>query len=120
MTDEEERKPEQEQTSGPVPVRDLMKPATPEPQAEGEPRWEEDERAFDLDGDEWLVRPSGAGSYGTGRLGTARLLALHFYRADAPDRPVREALVPKADFLTLRDVELGALFRKATPIDLDR
>ena len=118
MTEEEGR--EQEQASGPVPVRDLMNPATSELEAEGEPRWEEDERAFDLDGEEWLVRPSGAGSYGTGRLGAARLLALHFYRADAPDRPVREALVPQAQFLTLRDVELGALFRKATPIDLER
>lgn len=108
---------EREPGSGPISVRDLMRPATPEPEGEGEPRWEGDERAFDMDGKAWTVRTAGAGTYGTGGLGTARLLAVHFFREEAPETPVREALVPAGVFPTLRDEELRSLFESATPID---
>ncbi|MEJ2503594.1 MAG: hypothetical protein P8177_09845, partial [Gemmatimonadota bacterium] len=47
-------------TGGPVPVRDLMKRMTPEPEAEGEPRWEGEERRFEADGVTWTVRTAGA------------------------------------------------------------
>jgi hypothetical protein len=110
---------EQDKVGGPVPVRDLMRPSAPEPEAEGEPRWEGDDRAFEADGVTWSARPAGAGSYGTGDLGKARLLAVHFFRQDEPDRPVREALVPAGLFPHLLPGELKELFDRATPIELD-
>lgn len=110
---------EREAGSGPVPVRDLMRPAAPEVEVEGEPRWEGDERVFELDGASWTVRTAGAGSYGTGSQGIARLLAVHFFSDDDPERPVREALVPAGVFPNLRDEELRTLFQRATPIETE-
>lgn len=106
--------------NGPVPVRDLMKQMVSRPEAEGEPRWEGDDRTFEMDGETWSARPAGAGAYGTGARGQARLMAVHFFRDEDPGTPVREALVPAADFSHLRPEELRALFDRATPIDLDR
>lgn len=103
---------------GPVPVRDLMKKMAPEPAGEGEPRWEGIEHGFEMAGEEWRVRTAGAGAYGTGARGTARLLAVHFFREGAPDKPVREALVPAGRFPDLRPEELRTMFERATPIDL--
>ena len=110
---------DREKPVGPVPVRDLMKRMTPEPDAEGDPRWEGEERAFEADGVVWSVRPSGAGMYGTGNLGTARLLAVHFYSEDEPDRPQREALIAAGRFQELGPEELRELYARATPIELD-
>lgn len=105
---------------GPVPVRDLMKQMVSRPEAEGEPRWEGAERGFEMDGETWCARVAGAGAYGTGTRGQARLVAVHFYREEDPDTPVREALVGAGNFPHLRPEELRTLFEKATPIDLDR
>lgn len=105
---------------GPVPVRDLMKQMVSRPEAEGEPRWESEEKVFDLRGESWTVRAAGAGAYGTGARGRAKLVAVHFYREAEPDTPVREALVPAGVFPHLRPDELRTLFERATPIDLDR
>lgn len=110
---------ERESGSGPVPVRDLMRTLSPEPEAEGEPGWERDERTFELEGATWTVRAAGAGCYGTGEPGAARLLAVHFFAGDAPDRPVREALIPAGVFPHLREEELRTLFGRATPIELE-
>lgn len=111
---------DREREGGPVPVRDLMKTMTPDqPEAEGEPRWEGEEQGFERDGVEWSVRTAGAGAYGTGDFGTARLVALHFFRSDDPERPVREALVPAGLFPHLHAEELRALFERATPIELE-
>lgn len=110
---------EREGTAGPVPVRDLMKAPGTEVSAEGEPRWEGDEQRFELDGEEWVARTAGAGSYGTGGHGAARLLAIHFFRVSAPDRPEREALVSAARFPDLWADELRTLFQRATPIELE-
>ena len=110
--------------SGPVPVRDLMKPAAPDvetpPEADEDPRWDGVEHGFDLDDESWIVRSAGAGAYGTGRLGTARLVAVHFYRATAPDTPVREALLPAGVFPHLAPEELREVFERATPIEVER
>lgn len=84
-----------------------------------EARWEGVERTFEAEGVEWTVRTAGMGLYGTGPLGTARLVAVHFYREDRPDRPMREALVPGGRFPHLRAEELKTLFERATPIELD-
>lgn len=105
---------------GPVPVRELMKQRVSQPEAEGEPRWEGVEHAFERNHEEWVVRAAGAGAYGTGPRGRARLVAVHFYRAEAPDEPVREALVGAGRFPHLRPEELRTLFDRATPIEVDR
>ena len=109
--------------SGPVPVRDLMKPSPPESdtrEAEGAPRPVVIEREFEREDGLWIARNAGVGAYGTGRLGTARLVAVHFYHGDDPQVPVREALVPAGRFPHLGAAELGELFERATPIELDR
>lgn len=109
---------EQGRDGGPVPVRDLMQRQR-EPEPEGSPRWESDDRAFEMDGAEWRVRAAGAGALGTGTRGIARVLAVHFFREDEPEKPVREALIPAGTFPNLREPELRALFQRATPIVLD-
>ena len=110
--------PRDGQEKGPVPVRHLMRQLAGEPEAEREPEPERDgpERGFRIDDEEWVVRPAGEGLYGTGRTGTARLLAIHFYRSADPETPVREALVPAGVFPDLRPEELRELFERATPI----
>lgn len=113
MTDEEE------EGTGPVPVRDLMKVPTPVPVGDAEPLWEGSERAFEMEGEEWMARSAGTGAYGTGGHGVARLLAVHFYRASDPDHPVREALLAAGLFAGLCPDELRTLYQRATPIDLD-
>lgn len=106
--------------SGPVPVRDLMKPGSPEPGAEEgpavDPPWEGPEFRFETEEGAWIVRTAGAGAYGTGRTGRARLVAIHFFREAEPEAPVREILVPAGRFPHLRPEELRALFDRATPI----
>lgn len=108
---------------GPVPVRDLMRPSPPESEPrEGEagPRPVVIEREFEREDGLWIARNAGAGAYGTGRLGTARLVAVHFYHEDDPEVPVREALVAAGRFPQLGAEELSELFERATPIELDR
>jgi hypothetical protein len=133
---------------GPVPVRDLLKQlgADVPPDLSGDAGAQEDatvpppapdrragawadpgddadsaitEHAFELDGVEWIARPAGLGCYGTGRRGMALLQAVHFYRADAPDRPVREALLPASRFQQLTPADLVELCHGATPIELN-
>ncbi len=74
------------------------------------------EARFEVEGTTWLARPAGAGCYGTGKLGTARLVAVHFFRADATDEPVREALIPAGLLGVLREEEWTELWARATPI----
>lgn len=108
---------------GPVPVRDLMRPSTPGSdtgEAAGGPPPVVIEREFEREDGLWIARNAGAGAYGTGRLGTARLVAVHFYHVDDPQVPVREALVAAGRFPHLGAEELGELFERATPIELDR
>lgn len=109
---------------GPVPVRDLMKAMAPDPEPDTEVASRGDglglESGFENEDGAWIVRSTGAGAYGTGRTGAARLVAVHFFREAAPETPVREALVPAGVFPHLGPGELRALFDRATPIDLDR
>lgn len=108
---------------GPVPVRDLMRPPSPASEtaeAEAESPPDAIQREFEREDGVWIARNAGAGAYGTGRLGTARLVAVHFYRRDEPQVPVREALVPAGRFPDLRAEELSELFDRATPIELER
>ena len=116
--------------AGPVPVREVMK--TPgsgsaiggsgAPGETGEPGAvaEDVTREFDREDGPWLARKAGSGAYGTGRLGTARLVAVHFCRGEDPGTPVREALIPAGAFADLAAEELRDLFDRATPVELDR
>ena len=109
--------------SGPVPVRDLMRPSPPASETregEGGSGRVVIEREFEREDGLWIARNAGVGAYGTGRLGTGRLVAVHFYHGDDPQVPVREALVAAGRFPHLGAEELAELFERATPIDLDR
>jgi hypothetical protein len=110
---------EQDGGSGPVPVRDLMKQMVAQPEAEGEPRWEGAEHTFERGEETWLARTAGAGAYGTGPRGRARLVAVHFFHEEDPGTPVREALVAAGQFPHLQPEELRVLFDRSTPIELD-
>lgn len=106
----------------PVPVRDLLKPVTstaaPAADGEAEPAAATTEHTFEMDGVDWIARPAGMGCYGTGRSGMALIQAIHFYQADVPERPVREALLPAWRFQHLAPTDLRAIFTGATPIEL--
>lgn len=79
----------------------------------------EDGHVFVHEGRTWIARIAGHGAYGTGGLGLAAVLAIHFFDATAPDRPLREALAGGIDFETLFDAELVQLLEASTPIDVD-
>lgn len=73
-------------------------------------------RRFLCDDVEWLAWPSGSSAYGTGTCGAASIEAVHFARAEAPDTPVFEGLLPTGRFHGLFDDELIALLRTATRV----
>jgi hypothetical protein len=75
------------------------------------------ERSFDVDGVEMLVRSLGSAAGGTGRLGLAAFEAYRFYAAVAPDKPLREALMPAGQLRTMYDEELRAIWKRATVLD---
>lgn len=107
-------------SAGPVPVRELLSQRGGSPAQGGEPAPAADmpaERGFDAGGESWLARPAGAGCYGTGRRGAARLMAVHFFRAEAASDPVREALLPASVFAELRPEEWVRVWSEATPIE---
>lgn len=107
----------EEESGGPVPVRDLLRQMHPEPEPVEEPRLDEPEHVFETEEGAWLARAAGAGVYGTSPVGAARLLAIHFFRESDPDTPLREALVPAGRFPHLHDEELRTLLESATPIE---
>jgi hypothetical protein len=73
-------------------------------------------RHFVCDGVDWLAWPSGASAYGTGAWGPAALEAVHFARADAPERPAFETLLAAGRFHGLFEEELVTLLRGATRV----
>ena len=73
-------------------------------------------RTFSHGGQEWLAWPSGASAYGTGTLGPASLEAVHFARAEKPEEPAFEALLPAGSFFGLFDDELINLLTRATKV----
>jgi hypothetical protein len=81
-----------------------------------EPALPQPARSFASDGIEWLAWPSGTSAYGTGTCGPAALEAIHFGHADAPDRPLFEALLPAGRFYGLFEEELIAVLRGATRV----
>ena len=73
-------------------------------------------RQFMVDDAEWFAWPSGASAYGTGTCGPAALEAVHFARAEGPEIPVYEALLPAGRFFGLFDEELVTLLKNATKV----
>jgi hypothetical protein len=71
---------------------------------------------FQVDGEIWLAKLAGKGAGGTGPYGLGLFDAVHFARPDAPDRPLREALLARGRFAHLFGEELRALFRDSRPI----
>jgi hypothetical protein len=103
---------------GPAPARSGVPPR--EAGRETEPAAAGPEHRFRAEGQEWLARPAGRGCYGTGRRGTARLVAVHFFAADAPREPLREILMAAGAFERLREEELVVAWDRATPIERER
>ena len=81
-------------------------PATPEPA---------DARRFAVGDQPWLARVAGAALGGTGRLGTARFVVVHFFR-EGERAPRSGALLPAGRFEHLYDSELVELLRAAKPL----
>jgi hypothetical protein len=106
--------------AGPVPVRDLLGSAAAEHTPAEEVGAVPMEFAFHLDGEPWLARVAGAGAHGTGRRGSARLAALHFFRAAEPTVPVSEALLAAGEVPELEADRLAELCRRATAIEIER
>ncbi|HEY8376767.1 MAG TPA: hypothetical protein VIK91_09775, partial [Nannocystis sp.] len=72
------------------------------------------ERSFTDDGVEWIARIAGEAVVGKGAMTTTgAIAAVHFHRADDPERPLRYALLPRGHFERLGEDELIALFRSA-------
>lgn len=76
----------------------------------------EDARWFEVEGKSWIARLQGKGACGTGAYGLALVEAIHFYAAEAPERPVAEALLARGRFAGLFDCELAELLAQAIPI----
>jgi hypothetical protein len=92
-------------------------PDAPRPNPRREPaRSDAAPRPLVVDDVEWVAYPSGKGAYGTGHWGLAGVEAVHFARADAPEKPLLEALLASGRFCDLYDEELLALFRTAREI----
>lgn len=71
---------------------------------------------FEVDGQIWLAKLAGKGAGGTGSYGLGLFDAVHFARAEAPERPLREALLARGRFAHLFGEELRALFVDSRPI----
>ena len=71
---------------------------------------------FEAEGKNWLARVAGKGAAGTGAYGLGLIEAVHFFAAEAPDRPIREALIARGRFGGLYEAELAELLARATPI----
>jgi hypothetical protein len=77
-----------------------------------------DTRRFTAGAGEWLAWVSGKAAGGTGGYGLAMMVSVHFARAEAPDAPLFEALLPRGRFGVLYDEELRVLLAHATTIVL--
>ena len=72
-------------------------------------------RAFEMEGEAWLVRESGRISAGVGRATRAALLHLVFALASAPERPLRELLTEGRALAELGEEELPVLLARTRP-----
>lgn len=106
--------------AGPKSAREVLGRSAPSPsQAEpaATPEPPATVRRFRVDDVDWIARVAGESVYGTGPRGRAPLESVMFARAEAPDEPVSEALVPRGRFATYYDEELRRLLGRARPVD---
>jgi hypothetical protein len=101
------------------PGLDGVEPPLP-PRSRGAGRGSDAYLSFEYEGARWIARVAGAGALGTGRVGLGFVEAVHFCTADAPDKPLREALLAAGRFDTLHEIELAELCGVATPIRLPK
>ena len=71
------------------------------------------ELAFDVEGEAWLARVTGAARSGTGPDGGAPLIVVAFSKAEEPDQALREVLTVGESVDELGSVEV--LYRQADP-----
>jgi hypothetical protein len=91
-------------------------PPPPPPHELSQP--DNSDRRFEVEGKSWIARLQGKGACGTGAYGLGLVEAVHFFEAEAPDRPVAEVLLARGRFTGLFDSELAELLLQATPIVL--
>lgn len=84
------------------------------------PRGELPELHFEAGERAWIARLAGRGACGTGSYGLGLVDAVHFFTAEEPERPRREALLARGRFEDLFPEELRALLAGATEIRLPR
>ena len=117
--DDPTRRHAPDQGRPPLPPQDSVAPADRPPgpphELDADPL---DTRPFVFDNIAWIARVSGKAAGGTGGYGLGLLDAVHFARADEPERPRYEALLARGRFLHLFDDELCALLRGAVRIIL--
>lgn len=98
--------------SRPTPVRDLMDGAGEGLEAAEVPA---PSRAFEADGEHWIVRVEGRTRSGTAPDRGALLLHLRFYRDEDAEHPEREAVVAGTSLDPLYDEELADILRRSRP-----
>jgi hypothetical protein len=74
------------------------------------------ERAFEVDGEQWIARLAGGSAAGSGALGLGMLEGVDFALAAEPARPLREVLFQRGRFDNLFDEEIVAMFRMSHAI----
>ena len=74
------------------------------------------DRQFEHEGRTWTARAGGTGACGTGSYGLGLVEVIHFFDPSAPERPLREALVPHGRLAHLYDEELIRLLQTARPV----
>lgn len=76
----------------------------------------EEGRRFTVDGETWIARVAGRAGVGTTGPVAGVIAVVHFFRAEEPDAPVRQAYLVASRFEALYEEELLELFRSAKPI----
>jgi hypothetical protein len=107
---------------GPIPVREMMAhlseggraPDAAAPSKES--RIEPAEVAFSHQGTTWTVREEGSATWGTDIGAAPVVVAVHFFHPDQPQRPAREALLPRGRLTGMHDSELAALLEASSEV----